>query len=99
MTEAQWQRKVVDLATYCGWLSYHPYDSRRSTAGWPDLAMVRKGRLVLAELKSEHGRVTPEQRQWLAALSACPGTEVFVWRPSQWADVQRVLLRPERNAP
>jgi hypothetical protein len=93
MTEAQWQSRVVDLAAWCGWLVFHPHDSRRSTPGWPDLVMVRDGRLILAELKTERGRVSVEQKRWLAALSLVVGVEVYLWRPSDWPAVQRSLGR------
>ncbi len=91
LTERDWQARVVDLARWHGWRVFHPYESRRSAAGWPDLAMVRDGRLIFAELKSEHGHVSTEQRRWFAALSACAGVGVYVWRPSAWPDVQRLL--------
>jgi hypothetical protein len=93
LTERQWQQRIVDFARLSGWLVFHPFDSGRSTAGWPDLAMVRAGRFVLAELKTDRGRVSVEQREWLAARSSVPGIEVHLWRPSNWDDVQRVLGR------
>jgi VRR-NUC domain-containing protein len=67
-TERQFERAVVEYAQLRGWLAWHAYDSRKSTPGWPDLAFARKGRLVLAELKSENGRVSTAQRRWLEAL-------------------------------
>jgi hypothetical protein len=91
LSESAWQQRVVDLAQLRGWRTFHPYDSRRSAAGWPDLALVRRGRLVLAELKAEAGRVSAEQRAWLTDLGACPGVEVHLWRPSDWPAVQQVL--------
>jgi hypothetical protein len=91
VTEREWQAKVVDLARWRGWMVFHPFDSRRSAAGWPDLALCRNGRLVLAELKTATGRVSPDQRRWLAALSAVPGVETYLWRPSDWPTVLRIL--------
>lgn len=91
LTEQQLQQRVVDLARLRGWRVFHPHDSRHSEAGWPDLALCRRGRLVLAELKTATGRVSPEQRAWLADLAACPGVEVHLWRPADWQTVQRVL--------
>jgi hypothetical protein len=91
MSERDRQQRVLDLAALRGWRAFHPHDSRRSTAGWPDVAAVRRGRLVLAELKAEAGRVSAEQRAWLVDLSACPGVEVHLWRPSDWPAVQQVL--------
>lgn len=91
LSERDWQDRVVDLAKLRGWRHFHAYSNRRSPAGWPDLALVRAGRLVLAELKTERGRIRPEQRQWLDALGQVPGVEVHLWRPSAWPQVQAVL--------
>lgn len=91
LSEKDWQARVVDLAQLRGWRHFHAYSNRRSPAGWPDLAMVRAGRLILAELKTERGRIRPEQHQWLDALREVPGVEVHLWRPSAWPQVQAVL--------
>lgn len=91
MTEAAWQRMVCDLADLRGWMWHHQHYSKRSPAGWPDLVLVRGPRLIAAELKSERGRVRPEQRVWLDALSQVAGAETYLWRPSAWATVQAVL--------
>jgi len=92
MTEAQFQRAVLDLAHILGWSVYHPMLSKWSERGWPDLALVRPPRLVFAELKSERGRTSPHQDHWLALLGAVPAVEVYLWRPS---DIERIaeLLR------
>lgn len=83
--------QIVDLARTFGWAAYHPYLSVRSAPGWPDLALVRPPRLVLAELKSERGKVSVHQQHWLDLLGACDGVEVYVWRPSDLDIAVRVL--------
>lgn len=86
-SEAQFQRAVVDLAHLRGWLVMHIADSRRSLgAGWPDLFLVhqRTGQVVVAELKSPNGRVSPAQQEWIRAFAAA-GTTVHVWRPAHFA--------------
>lgn len=97
MTERQLQDAVVTLAGYLGYLVFHPYDSRRSTPGWPDLVLCGQGRsgqgrCIVAELKRERGRVSPAQQGWLDALAAA-GVETFVWRPWHWhsGEIERVL--------
>jgi hypothetical protein len=106
-TERQFQRAVVEYAQLRGWMVYHTFDSRRSNAGFPDLVLVRRGHLVVAELKSEKGRVSPDQLRWLDALGEVehatvahvaglggvvyPAVEVHVWRPSDWSWVRMVL--------
>ena len=94
--ERDFQADVLELARLTGWLAYHPHDSRRSAAGWPDLALVRNGRIIFAELKTTRGRLRPEQRIWLDALAHCPGVEVAVWRPRDWPMIERALIHGER---
>ena len=84
-SEAELQSNVLQLAGHLGWLSYHPFDSRRSAAGFPDLVLVRGDRLIAAELKRERGRPTSEQRHWLAALAAVTTASAHLWRPSDLA--------------
>ena len=82
MTEAQLQDAIRDLAMIRGWLFFHPYDSRRSTPGWPDVFLLhpRTGEIVVAELKSATGKLSPSQREWIDAF-ATAGITVHVWRP------------------
>lgn len=91
LTEAQWLRQVVDLARLLGWQTFHPWLSIHSERGWPDLALVRPPRLILAELKTDRGKTTPAQEHWLALLRECPGVETALWRPSDIDQVAEVL--------
>lgn len=91
LTEKEFQAQVIDLATTLGWTTYHPWLSIRSPRGWPDLAMCRPPRLVLAELKSERGKVTPAQAGWLDLLGQCPGVEVHLWRPADFDEIVTLL--------
>ena len=61
-------------------------------AGFPDLVLVhpRRQLLAFAELKSDRGRVRPEQEAWLADLREA-GVVAFLWRPSDWAAIQAFL--------
>lgn len=79
MTEAQLQSAVTDLCTYYGLFWYHPYDSRRSVPGYPDLTIVGT-RVIFRELKSSTGRMRPVQLEWAARLTKA-GADVDVWRP------------------
>lgn len=92
--EKPWQDDVLKLAAYGGWeLRYHTFDSRRSTAGFPDLVLVRVPEILYVELKTDKGRLTKEQRAWLDALGAC-GQECYVWRPR---DLEEVVERLKRR--
>lgn len=78
ITEAQFQKRVTDLCNLLGLKVFHSGDSRRDTgAGFPDLVIVGKpGRGVLfAELKTDKGRLTREQTDWLQALQDSRGDE------------------------
>ncbi len=90
ITEAQWQRQVIDIARLHRWDVHHSADSRRAHAGWPDLVLVGHGRALFIELKTETGRLRPAQTRWLAALAAA-GLEVAVWRPHHLPIAVRVL--------
>ncbi|WP_040595045.1 VRR-NUC domain-containing protein [Timonella senegalensis] len=83
MTEANLQTRILRLAKTCGYLTYHTHDSRRSQPGWPDLVLANKktGILLFRELKTERGRVRPEQKEWIETLTAL-GQDAAIWRPS-----------------
>lgn len=85
-SEAAWQAKVEGLARFYGWRIFHAPDNRpvraRSgrtyvqnvTPGFPDLVLLRPPELIFAELKTDKGRVKPEQEEWLADLRAVAAT-------------------------
>jgi len=92
LQEKHFQKQVLDLAKTYHWLCFHTYDSRLSVGtGYPDLCMTRGGRILYCELKTERGRLRPEQKIWLEALSTCVGVEVYTWRPSQMDEIIEVL--------
>ena len=91
LAEADWQRQVIDLAQTFRWAHYHPWLSIHSPRGWPDLALCRPPRLVLAELKSERGKLTEAQARWLRLLGQCDGVEVYLWRPHDLDHVMATL--------
>jgi VRR-NUC domain len=92
-SEESFQQGVIDLARALSWHVYHTRDSRRSAHGFPDLVLCRPPRLVIAELKSDRGHLTPEQDAWLRAFGQVPGIEVFVWTPRDKEDIVAVLVR------
>lgn len=85
MTEAQLLTAVRDAARYAGWDTYHAHDSRRSEPGWPDLVIAGHGRVLFRELKTQKGRVTPDQHRWLANLYLA-GLDFGIWRPTDLID-------------
>lgn len=100
ITEADLQAKVIDLARLRGWRIHAERAARTATgwrtpiqghAGFPDLVLARRGRLLIAELKSQRGRLEGHQEEWLDELRSVAGVEVHVWRPSDWPDIERTL--------
>ena len=89
-TERQFMADVIRLAEVLGWRTYHTHDSRRSAPGFPDLVLVRRPRVIFAELKAQRGRLTPHQLDWFAELRACH-QEIYVWRPEDAEKVARIL--------
>ena len=81
MSEAELQASVLALARLRGWKAYHTWSSVHSTAGFPDLFLVRGPRALAIELKREDKWLTVAQREWLDALEAA-GIETYWWRPS-----------------
>ena len=102
MPEKELLAAVRRLAEGLSWRTYHTHRSEHSPAGFPDLTLVRRGRLVLAELKRQANRYqpTPEQAAWLEDLdevarnvygySSAAGVEdlvtVHLWRPLDLLD-------------
>jgi len=101
--EKDFQRAVIDLARLTGWRVHHtrPALTRRGRwltpiqgdAGFPDLVLVRAGRVIFAELKRVGGKPTAEQQAWLEALQACAGVEVYLWTPNDWEAIIDALQR------
>lgn len=92
LSEKRFLAQVVGLAMLRGWRHYHTHRSEGSAAGFPDLVLVRRPRVVWAELKRDSGRLTRAQQDWLSDLAAC-GQEWYVWRPADWEEIVEVLSR------
>lgn len=103
--ERAFEREVIRYAESMGWLIHKdratnaprickhckkPLKIPRNDPGFPDLVMVRAGRVVWAELKSARGKPTKDQLCWLRALWAA-GEECFVWKPEDWETIAQVL--------
>lgn len=84
-------RVVIPAAKRHGWKCYFTWNSRHSPSGYPDLTMVRE-RVIWAELKSDKGTVSPDQHEWLTALTNA-GCECYVWKPGDEAEIERILSR------
>jgi hypothetical protein len=103
MSEDDLLRCVLDLAKLYGWRTLHIRPARTAKGyrtplqgdgvGWPDIFAVKGDNVVIAELKTEKGKTTPEQEAWLAALYYHCDNEPMIWRPADWhsGEILRVL--------
>lgn len=100
-TEAEWQAQISHLAKILGWKVLHirrsigkghRWTTTTSIIGWPDLTLwnERQQRIIFAELKSEHGVLTPEQIDVLHSLDRT-GLETYVWRPAMLEEIRDIL--------
>ena len=80
-SEKDLQGSVLETMRWQGWMCYHTFDSRRSAGGFPDLVAVRPPRLMFVEFKSEKGKLSSLQIDWLDELVQAHD-EVYVVRPS-----------------
>lgn len=94
---------VEKTAEAHGWRVCHVYPSRgrdgrwvtsTSSPGFPDVWLVRTGRLVVLELKSRDGRPRPGQPEWIADLATVPGVISRFAGPDDWPAVQAILTEP-----
>ena len=90
-SEKEFQARVVALAKRYGWKAHHHTISKRSSPGWFDLVLARDGQVIFAELKTEKGKQTDEQKEWFESFRLA-GLQVFVFRPRDW-DVIAAILR------
>lgn len=77
--------------------------------GFPDLVLAHAGfsgrqfgqqmpSIIFAELKSQRGRISDDQQAWADTLTACPGVEYYVWRPSHMKQItERLRGLPWQN--
>ena len=99
--ERDFQRQVLQLAEMCGWKSAHFRPAMNAKGQWrtavagqgkgfPDLVLVRPGRVLFVELKSRTGKLSLDQVAWIDSLRAA-GADVRVWQPADWDEIEREL--------
>ena len=93
--EKDFQADVRRYAELHGWKVAFTWSSKHSPSGWPDLFMARDGEVVTAELKTEAGKTTWAQRDWLRILAGTGKCRMFLWRPSSWRQIEAVLGEPK----
>lgn len=84
----QWVWKLI----FAHWKRVgHRRGKKWAKAGFPDVCMVRRGRLVFAELKVGTNRTQANQDEWLDDLRMVAGIEVFIWYPKDQEEIESVL--------
>ncbi len=86
MSERALQAQCLGALNSLGWRVHHIFEqaqyARRTDRGFPDICATKDGRIIYAELKSERGKLTEDQKLWLNDLAKNIGAEVYVVRPS-----------------
>jgi len=92
VTERDLREWVRDLCKLFGWKFLFTWTSIHSPKGMLDLFLINaeQKRVIFAELKTEKGKLTPEQQETFDDLKAC-GQEVYVWRPGDIEGIAEIL--------
>ena len=103
VTEKQLQDTAIEMARLCGYtLIFHDTDSRKNARGFLDLHMMRlpsdlwEADHIIRELKKEKGRVSPEQKLWLAGYVA-NGIDAAILKPSGLDEFIKRLQKGKRT--
>lgn len=98
--ETAFQQRVVDFARTAGWKVNHTYRGKVGKGAWrtnttskgfPDLQLLKPGRLVVLELKMPGNEPTPEQKEWIAWFQTVEGCEAYVVWPADWDEIVDLL--------
>ncbi len=100
LTELDFMHQVTELAVLRGWEWFHvragrTLDSWRTPGsgtmakGFPDLLCCRGSKILFIELKAEGGKLSEHQTRELDVLGQA--AECWVFRPSDWPEIERVL--------
>lgn len=103
LLEKDFQQQIIELAQLYGWKVAHfrhawSKDGKRCHTpvqadgkGFPDLCMVKRVRIIFAEVKGDNGKMSAEQEEWLKKLYYV--AETYLWRPHDWERIQEILTR------
>lgn len=92
MTEDDYVRRIIDTAHLYGWRVTH-FRPARTDKGWRtalqgdggfvDLVLAKHGAVLHVEVKTDKGRVRPDQLEWAKEI----GPTYRLWRPKDWDQV------------
>lgn len=92
MTEKELRESIQKAAQDLGWHYHYTWTQIHSSKGCPDLELLRDGKMFRWELKSQKGKVTDEQHEYMSFLGLVPGIDVRVVRPSNLEQAYRALV-------
>jgi len=92
VTEADLREQIRTLCKLFGWRMQFTWSSIHSPAGFPDLVLVNpeQKRIIFAELKSEVGKMSEQQIEWMKALVDA-GAAYYTWRPADIETIAEIL--------
>ncbi len=83
MNETQYRGQVVKISEYCGVEAhFHNLYSIGSDKDFPDLLIIKRPRLIVAELKVK-AKFEPGQIRWLELFAGCTSIESYKWRSGE----------------
>ena len=86
---------ILELAGLQGWRAFR-FPTWRATCtapGVPDLWLLRPPELLVIEAKRSGKTLTPDQADWLDALSHVTEVTTFCFSPRHWPLVEAALRR------
>ena len=92
LTEKEMQANIVREAKALGWQVHSTWNAMHSPAGYPDLTLVRDGKLLFFELKTAIGVVSEAQKEWLYGLAKVAGVGVMLVRPDNLEAAYEMLV-------
>lgn len=97
ISELAFQAQIIGMARLYRWLIVHHRPALNRSGKWstpmegdrgfPDLVLAKNGYIILAELKTNTGKLGLGQQEWLTAL----GAHARLWRPKDWKEIHAEL--------
>jgi hypothetical protein len=97
ISETIFQSQIIAAARLYHWRIVHHRPALNRSGKWstpmegdkgfPDLVLAKNGYVILAELKSNTGKLGPGQQEWLTEL----GEHARLWRPRDWNEIVQEL--------
>lgn len=95
MAEDEFQGQIIEYAVLRNWRLIHHRPAltekgwrtaMQGDPGFPDLVLARRGFVIFAEVKTETGKLTPDQEKWLSDING------YTWDEGSHAEWNRVAL-------